>query len=243
MNQRMLKTNHLSSAISYQIRSQAYNLGLVYPDIYLNLNYTKRLLFDRKSHQSKIVRKNTLLTIEGFPRSGNSFFTKLVLSCNPHLTNKVGHHLHHPANLIRSLKYNIPSVLMIRDPKNAIVSLKALIILGNLKNSKNRFVPSLNQLLTLYVRYYGCLESNINKLSIIALDDLIINQKRILLEIGRTCSLDFNKVSSVKFKQHALPSVERDQIKNFVADELKELDSCNLDKALYLFQKFSDNKV
>ena len=206
------------------------------------MNYTKRFVFDNKSHQSKIVTKKTLLTIEGFPRSGNSFMTKLVLSCNPHLTNKLASSTS-PANIMRSVKNNIPTILMLRDPKNAIISLKSLIMFSNHKNSLNRPVPPLNNLLTLYIKYHSALVESTDKLSIISLDDLINKRDSTLSKISIAYSLDFSQVSSIKFKQHALPSDERNQIKKSVADELVYLDTYNLDRASELYQTFLDKKI
>lgn len=239
----MLKSTNLLASIPPKARSAAYKLGIIYPDLYLNINYTKRLLFDTKSHQSKIVNKKTLLTIEGFPRSGNSFMSKLVLSCNPDLTNKVGHHLHHPANIMRSVKNHIPTILMLRDPMSAIISLKSLVIFSNLKNSKNRLVPSLNKLLSLYIQYHSSLESIADKFTIVLLDDLINNQCITLSKISIAYSLDFSNVSSVKFKQHALPSNERNQIKKAVSEECVDLDSNHLDRASELYKLFADKKI
>ena len=239
----MLNPSSVLVSITQKARSTAYKLGIIYPDLYLNMNYTKRFVFDNKSHQSNIVTKKTLLTIEGFPRSGNSFMTKLVLSCNPHLTNKVGHHLHHPANIMRSVKNNIPTILMLRDPKNAIISLKSLIMFGNHKNSSNRPVPSLNKLLTLYIKYHTALVESTDKFSIISLDDLINKRDSTLSKISIAYSLDFSQISSIKYKQHALPSDERNQIKKSVADELVYLDTYNLDRASELYQTFLDKKI
>jgi hypothetical protein len=60
------------------------------------------------------------LVIEGFPRSGNTFAVHAFLSVNP--TARVSHHMHAPANVLRAVERQVPVIVAVRDPRDAVVS-------------------------------------------------------------------------------------------------------------------------
>jgi len=67
-----------------------------------------------------IANPNTLITIEAFPRSGNTYLCALL---SQRLDEKrIAHHLHHIAHLARSLSCGIPTVFITRNPKQSIPS-------------------------------------------------------------------------------------------------------------------------
>ena len=68
----------------------------------------------------RISVPETDLCVEGFPRSGNTFFVCLLETANP--SGKYAHHTHNILNIQRAIKYNIPILVPIRNPLDAIVS-------------------------------------------------------------------------------------------------------------------------
>lgn len=76
----------------------------------------------RKKYQTLVVNKNTDIVIEGFPRSANSY---AVLTFENAQRNKViiAHHIHAQAQFLLARKYNIPAIVLIREPLDAIASL------------------------------------------------------------------------------------------------------------------------
>ena len=83
---------------------------------------------------------STDLCIEGFQSSSNSFVYNVFRLLAPELS--IGHHTHSVANLKRARQYNIPTLVLYRDPSGAIPSLAA------------RFKPSLENSIVRYVRFY-----------------------------------------------------------------------------------------
>ena len=61
------------------------------------------------------------IAIIGFPRSGNSFARATFLYANPNL--KIASHHHYIAELKIAIKYQIPSLLLIREPIESLSSL------------------------------------------------------------------------------------------------------------------------
>lgn len=66
------------------------------------------------------ISDSTQLAIEGFPRSANSYAVLAFESVNPQV--KVAHHLHVPAQILRAAKRQIPALVLVRNPEDAVSS-------------------------------------------------------------------------------------------------------------------------
>ena len=89
-----------------------------YPAVYFSLY---RLL---RQDASRIVTPDTQLVIEGFPRSGNSFARRaFVMAQNESFdTTRIAHHMHVPAQVVRAAQWQIPTLVLIRRPRDAVLS-------------------------------------------------------------------------------------------------------------------------
>lgn len=68
------------------------------------------------------VNRNTQLVIEGFPRSANTFAIAAFNQVQPTKL-RIAHHMHVPAQIIRAVNWKIPTIILIRNPKDAVLSL------------------------------------------------------------------------------------------------------------------------
>lgn len=73
-----------------------------------------------KRNQWKKVSAQKDICIEGFPRSANSFFSSVFRAYNP--TAKCAHHMHAPMQVMKAIEYDIPCIVLIRKPIDAIAS-------------------------------------------------------------------------------------------------------------------------
>lgn len=64
----------------------------------------------------------TVLVVEGFPRSGNSFAVAAIATAQPEPI-RIAHHLHAPAHAIEACNRGIACLLVVRDPAEAVVEL------------------------------------------------------------------------------------------------------------------------
>jgi hypothetical protein len=71
------------------------------------------------------VTRATEVVIEGFPRSANSTTVNTFLAWQGRPV-AVAHHKHHAAQLLRAVEWQIPAIVLIRRPADAIISLRAL---------------------------------------------------------------------------------------------------------------------
>lgn len=76
----------------------------------------------RKKTDHLTVGRSTDLVIEGFPRSGNTFAVHALRTAQPQPPN-IAHHLHMAAQVLWGLKRDIPALVLIREPVDAIASL------------------------------------------------------------------------------------------------------------------------
>lgn len=83
---------------------------------------------------------DTDLCIEGYQSSANSFIYNVFRILRPDL--KIAHHTHSVANVQRALSRRIPTLIVFRDPAEAVPSMAA------------RFRPSLEASVHRYVRFY-----------------------------------------------------------------------------------------
>lgn len=87
-----------------------------FPSLFCNIY---RILFPR--FQGRIVGPDTDIVIEGFPRSANTFAYRAFVDSQIE-SHKVAHHVHYSSQIIEAVKYQIPAILLIRVPKQAILS-------------------------------------------------------------------------------------------------------------------------
>ncbi|NDV63051.1 hypothetical protein G0Q06_11355 [Puniceicoccales bacterium CK1056] len=78
---------------------------------------------------NRLVRRNSELVIEGYPRCANSFAVKAFRQVNdPSNKLHIGTHTHSPANIIMAIKWKVPTVVLIREPEEAILSKPAKVL-------------------------------------------------------------------------------------------------------------------
>jgi len=92
------------------------------PQLYLTLLRIKRF-----GHWSQrwVVSKETDITIEGFPRSSNSFARAAFMAAQPEKL-RIATHVHSAAQVRHSAKLGIPTMVLLRAPADACLSLVAL---------------------------------------------------------------------------------------------------------------------
>ncbi len=101
---------------SRQLRYIAQSLVSVHPLIYMPIARRKYRRFD-----NRCVERDTDLVIEGFPRSGNTFAV-VAFELAQGRQVKTAHHLHAAAQVISAVKMHIPTLVLIRDPGDSVVS-------------------------------------------------------------------------------------------------------------------------
>jgi hypothetical protein len=74
-----------------------------------------------RKDQARVVTPDTQLVIEGFPRSANTF-ARVAFNGAQSERVRIAHGLHVPAQVIRAATWRIPTLVLIRKPKDAVLS-------------------------------------------------------------------------------------------------------------------------
>src|ERR687890_1879422 len=92
-----------------------------HPTVFFSLY---RLLRTRKD-LTRAVTPDTQVVIEGFQRSGNSFARRAFIMAQEESfdVTRIAHHLHVPAQIVRAAQWRIPPLVLIRRPRDAVLSL------------------------------------------------------------------------------------------------------------------------
>lgn len=68
-----------------------------------------------------LVKRNSDLLIEGFPRSANTYAAWAFMLANPQRS--LARHVHSAAHVLLALRYKVPALVLLRAPEDAIQSL------------------------------------------------------------------------------------------------------------------------
>jgi hypothetical protein len=128
-----------------------------------------------------MVTRRTRITIEGYPRSANTYAVYAFKHVNEIQWNEVGHHLHVQAQIIRSVKYRIPIILLIRHPLEAVRSLVV----------RHDFIPVADALED-YIRFYSDLYKLRDGFVVANFDDVIEHFGKIIERVNQRFSTNFN---------------------------------------------------
>ncbi|HYY07123.1 MAG TPA: phosphatase PAP2 family protein [Actinomycetota bacterium] len=74
-----------------------------------------------RSLPDRVVSPDTELVIEGFERSAN-WFAVAAFTRAQNRAVRIAHHLHAPGQILRAVRLGVPTILLIRDPEDAVVS-------------------------------------------------------------------------------------------------------------------------
>lgn len=75
----------------------------------------------RQNEKRTLVRRDSDIVIEGYWRCANHYATNAFIVAQPRPVH-VAHHFHAPAQLMLAVRWNVPALLLIREPIAAVAS-------------------------------------------------------------------------------------------------------------------------
>lgn len=137
-----------------------------------------------------VVDRNTDLIIEGYPRSANTRFVA-ALRLSQGRSIKIAHHVHGNQQILLGIKYGIPTVLLIRDPLDASISL----ILRD-----KGITPK--QAITDYIKFYTPLVVFRNEVVVSSFNETINNLDKIINKINTKYSTNLKTLSNSEISEN-----------------------------------------
>ena len=104
--------------------------------------------------KQRIVKNSTDIVIEGFPRSANSFAVQAfkVAQSSDEIT--IATHVHSPSHVIKAVKLNKPVLVLIRNPRDTLISLRALGMQLQDTQAEAMLNYSFNHMASYYIHFY-----------------------------------------------------------------------------------------
>ena len=194
-----------------------------WPSVYMTL---QKLRLKHARH--RIIEPGHRLVIEAFPRSGSSFAHRAFTASNPQDGQLVATHMHRAAQVVQASRLGIPTLILVRAPRDAVSSLLALAIekgqLPELEVSEAERCLSVT--LLRYARFYERI-SDLPGLTIAGFGEVTRDLGRVIARVNTAFGSNFmpfdhtEKAASdlmKKSKAHAFPSVAREAIKATLAE-------------------------
>lgn len=75
----------------------------------------------KRRPEKRLATQNKSLVVEGFPRSGNTFLSDFIIVSQP-AEFRFAHHTHLAENVLLGIDNNIPAIVLIRNPVDAVSS-------------------------------------------------------------------------------------------------------------------------
>lgn len=184
----------------FNLRLKLRNLCGRYPAMF---NATYGLKY---SNRKLLVNRNTQLLIEGFPRSANTFAVLAFEYANKNV--KLAHHLHIPSQVFQAVKWRIPTLILIRNPKDAVTSW----VLRN---------PSLSIDLAFknYILFYRLIQPYTSKCVLAKFEDVITDYSKVIQQVNskfRTKFIPFTPTNNQK--QEIFAQIQKITIRSYGSD-------------------------
>lgn len=125
------------------------------------------------------VGSDTEFVLDGFQGSGNSYATVAFKSVQSSPV-RIAHHLHSPAEIIKAVQMDIPTVVTVRHPRGAVVSLV----------SRWPYV-TLHQALRSYIGFYETLLPYLDEVVVSPFDQTINHLDDVIEEVNRRYGCNF----------------------------------------------------
>lgn len=200
------------------------------------------LIFQGANPKNRVVQRDrTDICIEGYPRSANTWTVYMFEQANQAL--HIGHHTHAIANIARALRFGIPTIILIRNPIDAITS--AVI-------AQNR--GDIDGEISYYLAFYSWVELRADALIVAEFEEVISDLNCVIRRVNEKCGTSFNCIAHLEeaagrtrqfirndvhsrgmnaLRWEAIPHVEREELKKKTRPQVSNHRRINEAQALY----------
>ena len=205
------------------------------------------------------VKINTEITITGFGRSGNTFATIAFQQAQSREVN-IAHHVHVPAQVIKSANLNIPTIVLIRNPIDSVVSSlvkgnhlreKEISLYGSekIKNYYNYYKKILPYRKSFFIAPFNMVIKDFGKIisrfnerfntSYKVFDHSKKKEKKVF-NLIENINKDMHGNGFTKLKQ-SFPSSEKEKIKENVRKKLEGFGFEATNKSMQIYREYLNN--
>lgn len=207
----------------------------------------------RKKAFNRVVHPQTDITIEGFPRCANSFAVQAFRSVNDSdQKHRIATHLHSPANVLESIRLDVPTVVLIRKPEDALVSWLSLAVQLNKVNQVSQEAANQRKRMIYWTQRYASFYEQLmpvrSKMLCLDFTDVVSDFGACIERINQRFKTNFQlfdhtdagvEAVFAKSKVHLSPSTERERIKDTIREVyISEENQANRERACSVYRQF-----
>ena len=178
-----------------------------------------------KSIGMRLVKKDSQIVIEGFPRSANSYLNRVFKATNPEV--RRAHHIHSPFQFRIGYKLGIPLVLIIRKPKEVVQSMQV---------AYKGINP--NEILKKYILFHRMLYPIRKKILIVSFEEVINDSSLVLKRINERFRTSYNTDGSKLSKDHIQLELKRHAVEKTKNELMAGVPTNRKDNLKALIQSF-----
>jgi hypothetical protein len=119
------------------------------------------------------------IVIDGFPRSANTFSSHAFSFANPGV--RMSHHMHAPANILLAVRHGVPTIVVIRNPADAVLS-------EVIREPRKR----LRRALTEWISYYTLVRRVVDHVVLADFAVVTSDYAFVIAEVNRRFNTNFN---------------------------------------------------
>lgn len=197
-----------------------------------------------------VVSRDSDIVIEGYPRSANTF-AQVAFQMAQDERRKIAHHVHGPAQVTLGLKWQIPTLVIIRNPLDAIAS---LLVRYPFLNPSYAFRN--------YYLFYRSMEHHLSEIVFATFEEVVTQYDHTIDHVNRKFGMNFGLfdhtrenvdkcyalIDQLDMKENggttahdrsvARPSTEREQARKAVLDYLRAIPNDSYKaKAIGIFKR------
>ncbi len=177
---------------------------------------------NRGGFEDLLVDEETDICIEGFPRSANSFAVAAFRHAQDEPVS-IAHHNHVPAPVLTAVRRGIPTVVLIRDPVEAVISFRGLLLqIAATNDEEKAFHVSYALRLKAWISFYETIKPVADRIVIAPFEEVTDDFGGVIDRVNKRFGTAFapfhhteENVHKVRSNRgyHALPSDQRTALK------------------------------
>ena len=201
-------------------------------------------------HKKNLPQSGDALYLDGYPRSGNTYFTAFVRRLDPEIA--FANHLHCVAPIKIALNLGIPTFILMRNPEDTVLSYMVHLERFGRKSRRPNANPRRHaeRLLNNWLRYYRFVDGHREHLKVILSDEAFKEPIRTVERILEIAGVSRGPRFADKLKKihtefvtrdaskaqgsTSYPSAERERMKNSYRECLEESNGLTKARQLYL---------
>jgi hypothetical protein len=186
-----------------------------------------RIFSYRDGYRDLLVTDETDICIEGFPRSANSFAVAAFRHAQDEPVG-IAHHNHVPAPVLEAVRRGLPTIVLVRDPVEAVISNRGLQLqIGRVEDKPMPMHVSFEEQLSAWSSFYDTVWPHRNEVIIAPFEEVINDFGLIIDQVNARLGTGFDRfdhtvsnVDAIRSTRgyHALPSEQRTALKHRARD-------------------------